>query len=348
MVGMEHNGTEQNHGQKSGGLSAGDMNRNPKRGLFDQPRKAVSGIVYTGAIVGMALFSLVFSLTLALISQLSGMTIGQLQETDAYKYFSYILYQVVYVGIILAFAFIYRSRPRDFGYRKAKVRHYIVALLLAFGLLFSLSWVNGFFLQFMELLGYKPPYAQHPDLTEREYALIYQLPSLAGGGFVGVLLVVAVLPALCEETIFRGIILDGVKDIGTVAACLLSGLLFSIFHQNPPQTVYQFICGAAFALLAIRADSVLPAILVHFINNAVIIFDYKFDFLSKISEGGAIAVYVLSAACLVGSLVWLIFFERKTNRRKERPIRPFLLPAVVGIVLCAVMWIANFINGMLG
>ena len=338
MIAMEQNNA----------APAGGMNKNPKRGLFDQPRKAVSGIVYTGAIVGMLLFSLVFSLTLALIATSSGTSVSELQKTDAYKYFSYILYQVVYVGVILAFALIYKSRPREFGYRKTKARYYIAALFLAFGLLFSLNWVNGFFLQFLELLGYQPPYAQYPELSEREYALIYQLPSLAGGGFVGVLLVVAVLPALCEETIFRGIILDGVKDIGTVAACLLCGLLFSIFHQNPAQTVYQFICGAVFALIAIRADSVWPAVLIHFLNNAVIIFDYKFDFLSKISAEGAIAAYVVSAVCLIGSLVWLIFFDRKTNRKKEGPIRPFLLPSVVGIILCAVMWIANFVNGMLG
>lgn len=337
MVGME-----QNNGAPAGGMN------NPKRSLFDQPRKVISGIVFSGTIVGMVLISLVFSITLGLISSLSDTPVGELQETDAYKYFSYLLYQIVYVGIIVAFAAIYKSRPRDFGYRKVKVRYLFIALALAFGLLFSLNWVNGWFVEFLELLGYKPPYMDYPGLTEREYALQYQLPSLAGAGFFGVLLVVAVLPALCEETIFRGIILDGVKDIGTVAACLLGGLLFSIFHQSPTQTIYQFICGAAFTLLAIRADSIWPAILIHFVNNAVIIFDYKFDFLSKVSSGGAIAIYVISAVCLAASLVYLIFFDKKTNRKKEGAIKPFVYPALVGIILCAIMWIANFASGMMG
>ena len=285
MVGME-----QNNGAPAGGMN------NPKRSLFDQPRKVVSGIVFSGTIVGMVLISLVFSITLGLISSLSDTPVGELQETDAYKYFSYLLYQIVYVGIIVAFAAIYKSRPRDFGYRKVKVRYLFIALALAFGLLFSLNWVNGWFVELLSLLGYTAPESA--------------LPSAAGAGFFGVLLVVAVLPALCEETIFRGIILDGVKDIGTVAACLLGGLLFSVFHQSPTQTIYQFICGAAFTLLAIRADSIWPAILIHFVNNAVIIFDYKFDFLSKVSSGGAIAIYVISAVCLAASLVYLIFFDK--------------------------------------
>ncbi len=323
MVGME-----QNNGAPAGGIN------NPKRSLFDQPRKVVSGIVFSGTIVGMVLISLLFSITLGLISSLSDTPVGELQETDAYKYFSYLLYQIVYVGIIVAFAAIYKSRPRDFGYRKVKVRYLFIALALAFGLLFSLNWVNGWFVELLSLLGYTAPESA--------------LPSAAGAGFFGVLLVVAVLPALCEETIFRGIILDGVKDIGTVAACLLGGLLFSIFHQSPTQTIYQFICGAAFTLLAIRADSIWPAILIHFVNNAVIIFDYKFDFLSKVSSGGAIAIYVISAVCLAASLVYLIFFDKKTNRKKEGAIKPFVYPALVGIILCAIMWIANFASGMMG
>lgn len=323
------NGMEQNNGAPAGGMN------NPKRSLFDQPRKVVSGIVFSGTIVGMVLISLVFSITLGFISAASDTLVGELQTTDVYKYFSYLLYQVVYVGVMLAFALIYKARPCEFGYRKVRARYFFIAIVLAFGLLFSLNWVNGWFVELLSLIGYTAP----GDST---------LPSVAGGGIVGVLFVVAVLPAFCEETIFRGIILDGVKDIGTVAACLLGGLLFSIFHQNPTQTIYQFICGAAFTLLAIRADSVIPTILVHFINNAVIIFDYRFEFLAKISAGGAIAVYVVSAVCLIASLVYLIFFDKKTNRKKEGAIKPFILPALVGIILCAVMWIANFATGMMG
>lgn len=323
------NGMEQNNGAPAGGMN------NPKRSLFDQPRKVVSGIVFSGTIVGMVLISLVFSITLGFISAASDTPVGELQTTDVYKYFSYLLYQVVYVGVMLAFALIYKARPCEFGYRKVRARYFFIAIVLAFGLLFSLNWVNGWFVELLSLIGYTAP----GDST---------LPSVAGGGIVGVLFVVAVLPAFCEETIFRGIILDGVKDIGTVAACLLGGLLFSIFHQNPTQTIYQFICGAAFTLLAIRADSVWPAILIHFINNAVIIFDNRFEFLAKVSAGGAIAVYVVSAVCLIASLVYLIFFDKKTNRKKEGAIKPFILPALVGIILCAVMWIANFATGMMG
>lgn len=311
--------------------------------MLSQPRKAVSGMIFSGTIVGMLLITLAFSITLSVLSSLLGREItGDLDQTDAYKYLSYLLYQVLYIAVIAVFMMVYKEKPSQFGYRRTHWKYFLIALPLTFGLLFGLNYVNGWFVRLLGLMGYTDAAAGSFEES------VAQLPSLAGGGFVGVLLVVAVLPAVLEETIFRGIILDGIKDIGTVAACLLGGLLFSVFHQNPSQTVYQFICGCVFTLLAIRADSLLPAILCHFLNNAVIVFNYKFAFLEGVSVPAAVTLYVLSGICLLGSLVYLIFFDRKTNRKKEGAIKPFFLAALVGFLLCCALWVYVLIAGIAG
>lgn len=309
-------------------------NGNRKRSIFDQPRKAVSGMVFSGAVIGMLLISLVYSITLAAVGVALDKTAEELAQTEVYKYCTYLLYQLVYIGMICAFMKIYKTSPKGFGWRKTSPKYLLLALPLAFGLLFSLNWVNDLFVRLLSLLGYE--------------AAASDLPSVAGGGFIGVLVVVALLPAILEETLLRGVVLDGIKDVGTVAACLLGGLIFSLFHQNPPQTVYQFICGAVFTLFAIRADSLIPAVIVHFLNNAIIVFDYKFGFLANLSTAGVIAVYVVSAVCLVAVLVYLIFFDKRTNRKKEGAIKPFIYPALPGIILCALMWILNFASGFGG
>ncbi len=309
-------------------------NGNRKRSIFDQPRKAVSGMVFSGAVIGMLLISLVYSITLAAVGVALDKTAEELAQTEVYKYCTYLLYQLVYIGVICAFMKICKTSPKGFGWRKTSPKYLLLALPLAFGLLFSLNWVNDLFVRLLSLLGYE--------------AAASDLPSVAGGGFIGVLVVVALLPAILEETLLRGVVLDGIKDVGTVAACLLGGLIFSLFHQNPPQTVYQFICGAVFTLFAIRADSLVPAVVVHFLNNAIIVFDYKFGFLAKLSTAGVIAIYVVSAVCLVAVLVYLIFFDKRTNRKKEGAIKPFIYPALPGIILCALMWILNFANGFGG
>ena len=308
--------------------------RTGKRSLFDQPRKAVSGMMYSGAIIGMLLISLAFAVTLAIIAASLEKTVDELSGTDAYKYMSYLLYQLVYIALILAFMKIYRERPAKFGWRKTHWKYLALALPLAYGLLFSLNWVNGLFVQLLSLIGYKAPPSS--------------LPALSGGGIVGVLIVVALLPAVCEETLFRGIILEGIKDVGTVAACLLGGLLFSVFHQSPSQTVYQFICGCVFTLVALRADSLLPAALMHFLNNAIIVFSERFGFLEGLPAGAQIALYVSSAVCLLASLAYLLFLDKSGNRKKEGEIRPFVYPALPGLLLCIVMWIFSLVNGMAG
>ena len=321
MKGMEN---------KNGTPSAGGG----RGGLFDQPRKAASGLVFSGAVFGMLVLSLLLSLTLALISQINGTPVGELTQTNAYRYVAYVLYDVAYIAVIAVFLFVYKEKPRAFGFRLPKPQYWLLAVLLAFGLLFSLNFANGWFISFLGLFGYEAPASS--------------LPSLEGAGFIGVLFAVAVLPAFFEETLLCGIILEGIKDVGTVAACLLGGLLFSLFHMSPAQTIYQFICGCVFTLLAIRSQSVFPTMLAHFLNNAVIVLDARFGFLEGISGGGAVAVYVLSALCLIASLVWLTFFDRKTNRKKEGAIKPFLLPAAIGLGICVILWISNFVAGLGG
>lgn len=337
MFGMDPNETKKTSGPAAGnGPAAGSgpaPGGAPRGGfgqmLLRQPRKAVSGIVFSGAVVGMLCASLLFSITIAILSVALEMSVDAIAGTEAYRYVSYLLYQVVYLGLILVYMRVFREKPRAFGYRKTHWRFFVLALVLECGLLFSLNWLNDWFVRLLELIGYEAPGSS--------------IPSVQGFGIVGVLFVVAVLPAFCEETIFRGLMLEGIKDVGTVAACLLGGLLFSVFHQNPAQTAYQFVCGAAFTLLAIRADSLVPAILMHFVNNALIIFDARFGFLSNLSGGGAAALYAVSGVCLAAALVWLIFFEKKTNRKKEGPIRPFLYPALPGIILCGVIWVYNLV-----
>ena len=182
-------------------------NQAPKSGLLNQPRKAVSGLVYSGTIIGMVIISLLFAITLAAVARLLGVDSASFADADWYKYLSYFLYQIVYIAIIFAFARIYKNKPREFGYRKTHWKYYIIAIVLGFGLLFGLNWMNNLFALAIEKMG-----GVLPEIS---------LPSLKGGGLFGVLLVVAILPAILEETIFRGIILEGIKDIGTVAACLL-------------------------------------------------------------------------------------------------------------------------------
>ena len=76
------------------------------------------------------------------------------QGSEVAKYLSYLLYQLLYIGALAAVVFIYKERPRAFGYRKTSWKYFLIAIALQFGLLFSLDKVNSYFLELLELIGY--------------------------------------------------------------------------------------------------------------------------------------------------------------------------------------------------
>ena len=304
--------------------------RNEQQEKVFTRRLTGAGLAYSGAAVFPMLVSIAFAVVLLLTAG-EGAT-----ESDGVKYANYLIPQLCFGAVCILF-FARTGVSVKSCIRPCKLRYFLLALLLQFGLLFSLSELNGWFIGVLEKFGYQSVVSD-------------TLPDLGGWRIVPAILVIAVLPALFEETLFRGIMLGGMRENGwgTASAVLVSGALFSLFHGNPEQTIYQFICGAAFTLVAVRADSVLPTIFMHFANNALIIFDAKYAFFTNMNGGAYIAVCVLSALSLVGSLVWLIFFDKKTNRKKEGEIRPFIYPALVGIILCGVMWISALITGITG
>ena len=324
MIGMDTNK----------GAPAGAQNKGQNHSLFEQPRKAASGIVYSGAVAAMLIFSLVYAVTLALVAQALGMTTAQLQQIDVCRYISYLVSDAAFLAVIAAFVKIYKEGPKQFGFCAFRPRYAVLALLLAFGTLFSLNWVNTGLAALLERFGYTAPASD--------------LPSLEGAGFFGVLLVVALLPAFFEETLLRGIVLSGIKDCGTVAVCLLSGLLFAVLHMNPVQTVYQFICGCLFALIAVRSGSVIPSMIAHFANNAVILLDAKFLFFTNLSGAPLYILCALSAAALLAVLAWLAFFDKSNARKKEGAVKPFLVPAAVGLAVGALVWAVNLASGFGG
>lgn len=73
-----------------------------------------------------------------------------------------------------------------------------------------------------------------------------------------------------EELIFRGALISGLRrKFGDVTCVLLSGIMFSLMHTNPAQTVYQFGLGCSLAVLSLSSGSVIPCIICHATSNFI-------------------------------------------------------------------------------
>jgi sodium transport system permease protein len=109
------------------------------------------------------------------------------------------------------------------------------------------------------------------QLLEEYHPLTGALQSESGLPAV-YLIVLAVLPALCEELAFRGFILSGLKRrFPTWTAVLLSSFLFALFQMNVFQFAPHFLLGVVLALIALRTGSVAPAMVFHLVYNVCLI-----------------------------------------------------------------------------
>lgn len=77
-----------------------------------------------------------------------------------------------------------------------------------------------------------------------------------------------VIAPVCEELIFRKLLLNPLRVLGDGWAVVLSALAFSLFHMNLFQTFYAFAIGLVFACIVLITGSIRDTILLHmFING---------------------------------------------------------------------------------
>lgn len=79
--------------------------------------------------------------------------------------------------------------------------------------------------------------------------------------------VIAVIPAIVEEFLFRGIIYRGYRQARPIRGILYSALLFGALHMNFNQLCYAFFMGIALAVLDEVTDSLVPGMIVHCLFN---------------------------------------------------------------------------------
>lgn len=105
------------------------------------------------------------------------------------------------------------------------------------------------------------------------------------------ILVFAGSAGLCEEFLFRGVVLRGLEQAGAVKAILITALLFSLMHMDFQKILGTFFLGALIGFIVYRANSLYCGMFAHFTNNAfAVLAAYASTKLSKLlgNAGGAV------------------------------------------------------------
>ncbi len=124
---------------------------------------------------------------------------------------------------------------------------------------------------------------------------------------------IAIVSPLVEEFVFRGVILGSLRKYGDGFAIIISSILFGFTSENLSQIPLAFIYGLALSFLTVRFNSILPAIIAHFLNN---LFRVGLDIISynstEITSNIAKSVYFIALA-VIGTIC-LAYVLKKDNR----------------------------------
>lgn len=132
------------------------------------------------------------------------------------------------------------------------------------------------------------------------------------------IVVIALIPALAEELVFRGIIQNLLAKILNRAdlSIILTALVFSIIHMQFAGFLPRFLLGLILGFIYFRAGNLWVVIVLHFINNAVQVFTFHFmssdilTELTKIQEPPDLYLSIIS--CLLFFLL-IFYFNKRTK-----------------------------------
>jgi uncharacterized protein len=114
---------------------------------------------------------------------------------------------------------------------------------------------------------------KHQALVEKTYINLMSADSAVEGAFI--IFMIAFVPALCEEVMFRGYIQRSFEfKMQPFWAAFITAVFFGIFHLNPFGLIPLIVLGLYFGFSAYISNSIAVPMILHFLNNfvAVVVF----------------------------------------------------------------------------
>jgi membrane protease YdiL (CAAX protease family) len=160
------------------------------------------------------------------------------------------------------------------------------AVAVPFAACASLAWLG---LQDVYLPRDLYPNAMAEKLTALQHAI----------GPAGLLILVTITPGLCEEALFRGTLLAGLRrGVGDRGAIVVTAFLFAAMHLSPWRFFPQFTLGIFLAALVLRSGSIWPAVVVHVLHNGLMVLPFIEPWVKERNEPTLWALLALGATGL--------------------------------------------------
>lgn len=288
-------------------------------------------LIYFILICAFVLVRIVFALDLFKLSDTASDYVGSI---------------LIQIGIMFALTFglyllFFKKKPKELfkDFKFTKINFKAVLISIAIGILayFLTICVASIFNFFLGLFGYQAASGSSTSVG-------------TWGDFVVSIVLVAILPGFCEEFVHRGLLVKGFSELGVKKTIIYSGLLFGLMHLNISQFFYATLIGCLLVVLVMASGSIIPAMIVHFMNNFInVYFSYAQDLnlpLTKtfnalgalLTNYGILSIFLLVVliAISVFGLVFLIkalfkeTYGRKFEKVKSDIAKEYLRDEVMG------------------
>ena len=232
-----------------------------------------------------------------------------------------VIHQSLFLILPLALSIYVKSDLKKvYSIKIPKVTHILASLLMWVGLFIIMLIVGNIIMSLLP--------AQQESMGQLEEML-----KIPDNIFLNILIVAAV-PAICEEFLFRGFIFSSIrgktdKDRNNNKrvrnAIIISGIMFGIMHMDLTKLITTSILGIGIAYVVYKTGSIFTGILIHFINNAVavIIMNYPDHRVIKslenmlVDSNNNLDIMNLVMIIVVGIISMIIGYMLLKGSRKE-------------------------------
>ena len=165
-------------------------------------------------------------------------------------------------------------------------------------------------------------------------------------------LTLAVIPAIAEEFIFRGVLLKEYRSFGMLPSILVTSFLFAFLHLDFALFPFYFLAGIALGFVAYTARSTLAAVVLHILFNLFSLFGLPVvsNFIS-LAAGALLVFYLAMVLFLLFLMLALGEAERLFSNystaglRSYAPVKrkgilpPFLDLVTPSLLLCLIFFV---------
>lgn len=232
------------------------------------------------------------------------------------------------VGLIVTPLLLLRAFGRSFASLFKPFGFHLIPLVLTTLIVISFMAVNSWFVEwnagihFPETLRSFEEWARMNEDHRAEMTTFMTTFSSTADLMVA-LLVIAIIPAIGEEFVFRGLFQNELRHITRNAhvSIWLAALLFSAFHVQFFGFVPRLLLGVLFGYLYLWSGSLVLAMFAHFVNNAFAVLSLYFYQTGAISvspeEPTSMSLPVVLFAAAMTAVLLILF--RKFYAQRIRP-----------------------------